>query len=135
MITSLPCGKCCFYREVLLDSQRMRRLCMLTGDKNDQLMHHGCHFIAGDWSRIDEILGLPKAGIFGNIKLPNQTKLGSGFSKNGRKIANTNFDIDDYTALPISHIAKAKRQFVRPGIREDPVARLARERTKLPFRI
>lgn len=100
-----PCGQCCFYREVLLDSQRMRRLCMLTGEKNPQLMQHHCHFIPGLWRDIDEILGLPKAGNFGNTDLPNTVKPDSGVSKQHGKITiQTKFAIDDYTVLPIYHI-------------------------------
>lgn len=109
------CAPCCFFRLVETKGRHKRRLCMLSGETRPVAGAVGCHFLAGAWSQIDAILGLPKARVYGNTGLPNITKQGNRF------IIATN-DIDDYSVNPISHIAaKAERQPVRPGTREGQV--------------
>lgn len=126
------CGQCCFYREVTLKSGRMRRLCMLTGDKNPQLVQRNCHFIAGNWGRIDEILGLQKSSDCGNLDFPNQMKLGDCFSRDGRKTADIKFVAGDSSALPKSY---TKGQSSCPGNCKVPVVHLAREHEGCPFHV
>lgn len=124
------CMACCFFR--LVESKR--RLCMLTGARRPTAGMSGCKFVPGAWTDIDSILGLPKSGDCGNLNFPNQTKPGSGFSRNGEIVAKTKFAIDDFSVNPISHIAeKLEGSLVRPGTRKGQVARLARERTGCLF--
>lgn len=109
---------------------------MLTGEKRPMTGATGCHFLAGAWSQLDAILGLPKSRVYGNTGAPNQTKPGKGFSQNGKKFATTDIlAIDDFSGNPISHIAAKKLEgsLVRPEYREVPVVRLARERTQAAF--
>lgn len=103
---------------------------MLIGEKRPIAGMDGCNFIAGQWSQIDRILGLPSLDFSGNIGDPNYAKPGSGFSSNGRKIARKDiFAIDDSIGFPINHTAKAESgSLARPGSREAPAASIAGER-------
>lgn len=78
---------------------------------------------------------LDKETILKYLVSPNTVKLGNGFSRNGQKFARKDiFAIDDFFGKPISHIAeKLEGSLVRPEYREVPVARSARERTRLLF--
>lgn len=128
------CAACCFFRLVETKGGYRRRLCMFTGEKRPWAGMDGCHFIAGTWSQLDAILGLPKSGDCGNLNFPNNVKPGNGFSRDGKIVARTKFAIDDSIGFPINHTAKAERgSLVRPEYREVPVAHVARERTRLPF--
>lgn len=64
---------------------------------------------------------------------PNTTKLATAFSRKGMNVADIPA-LDDFSVNPIDHIAaKLEGSLVRPEYREVPVARSARERTRLPF--
>lgn len=107
------CAACCFFR--LVETKGRRRLCMFTGEKRPYAGMDGCCFIAGTWSQLDAILGLPKGIVYGNTDVPNQTKSGNDFSINGRTFTTKKkIDLDDFSVKPIYHIAQAKRRFTDP---------------------
>lgn len=125
---AMDCESCCFFRLMELESMKVRKLCMITGEKRPNIGMSGCQFIPGQWSQVDRILDLPKSRVFGNSEIPNQTKPGNGFFRNERKIARKDtFAIDDFFGNPINHIP-GKGSLARLGYREAQVARLARER-------
>lgn len=124
-LVTQSCHLCAFYREVELESRRLRRLCMMSGEKNPQAGMAGCHFLQGN-----RIL-LAKSRVSGNTSAPNYTRQGDAFSgKTGLKIAKKDvFSIDDFFGKPINHIQrKRKGSLARPGSREAPAARIAGER-------
>lgn len=101
---------------------------MLSGEKRPKIGMAGCHFIPGQWSQIDRILGLQKSRVFGNTGNPNYAKPGNGFSSNGRKLAKKDsIPLDDFRIFPIIH-KPGKGSLTRPGDREAPAASIAGER-------
>lgn len=129
------CGACCFFR-IIKARDRQRRLCQLTGARRPMAGDADCCFIAGEWSQLDAILGLPKVEDCGNSGVPNQTRPGNGFSDTGRIVARENDLVDFSASRLIIQLQKQEGSLVRPGTREGQVARLARERTyRLPFNV
>lgn len=96
-----------------------------------------CCFIAGTWSQLDAILGLPKSRDCGNLNFPNYVKPVAAYFHKKENVAKLqNIAIDDFSVNPISHIAeKLEGSLVRPGTRKGQVAHIARERTGCLFHV
>lgn len=125
---AMDCESCCFFRLMELESMKVRKLCMITGEKRPNRGMNGCRFIPGQWSQVDRILDLPKSRVSGNTDDPNTMKPSNGFFRNERKIARKDtFAIDDFFGNPINHIP-GKGSLARLGYREAQVAHSARER-------
>ena len=129
------CQDCAFFEVIPLPSGHKRALCHLTGEKNPNPAMLGCQFLAGSWNDLDQILGLTGKRNSSKNGLPNTTKPGNGFSgKSGLKVAKKDiFAIGENRFSEFHIAARQEGNLVRPGTREGPVARSARERTGLPF--
>lgn len=96
------CQNCAFYREITLSSGGIRRLCQLIGSKRPVCGMPGCHFLAGTWEELDQILGLTNSRAAGNLAVPKFARLGNGlvhFPRVNGKIADKHTAIHSYAGL------------------------------------
>lgn len=114
------CGKCAFYRRIQLPSGGMRELCQLTGEKRPTCGMRGCHFLAGTWEKLDQILGLQKSRDLGNVGFPNLARPGNGLVCSPRvneivadKVHTAIHAIADNVGNRLDHIGRGNVQYPR----------------------
>lgn len=81
----------------------------------------GCHFLHGEWDRIDEVLGLTQREDAGKLAIPNLVRPCNGLdhSQDGQKVARHSTAIHslaDTIGKRFDHIGGAQRPVYREGL-------------------
>lgn len=87
---SVSCRQCAFFELITRKSGYKYGLCHFTGLRDPQPEQNGCRFIAGTWSRIDEILGLTDRESVNSLELSKVGRLADGLC-NAQHCGNSGF--------------------------------------------
>lgn len=87
---SFTCRQCAFYGLITRKSGYKYGLCHFTGAHDPQPGQNGCRFIAGTWSRIDEILGLTDRESINSLEIPKVERLADSLC-NAQHCGNSGF--------------------------------------------
>lgn len=111
---SFTCRQCAFYELITRKSGYKYGLCHFTGAHDPQPGQNGCRFIAGTWSRIDEILGLTDSESGNSLELPNRDRLAGSLCHSQDDKNNGFFDLNSNYTCHNRHEYKLRHNVQNP---------------------